>query len=324
MNRTEVVLTAQETARTRSARVVGVGAATWDRFLRVRDFPKEEGVTEVLAETFDGGGPVATALCVLGHLGHECLLVDACGDDEAGRQSRASLGEHGVSPKGVLHRSGAVSAQATILVRQGDGARHILVQPGTVRAPEPEELKAEWFEGVRLLHVNGRHEAAARRAVELTRAAGGKVSFDGGAGRFRPELRDLVAGSDWLIVAREFAARFSGEPEASAPERLVEALLAETQAELVVVTGGAAGSWGAERGCAGGVFHQPAEPLERVVDTTGCGDVYHGAFLHGLLQGWPVRSCAAWATQWAAETARGVGGRCALRSPALTARLSHP
>jgi sugar/nucleoside kinase (ribokinase family) len=252
---------------------------------------------------------------MLGSLGHDCLLIDACGDDEAGVQSRASLVRHGVSEQGLLRRRGAVSAQATILVRQADGARHILVRRGTVEPPRSEEVQAAWFAGVDLLHLNGRHEAAARQALAWTRAAGGKVSFDGGAGRFQPGQSDLVAACDWLILAREFAERFCGETSASHPEDLVRKLLAITQAELVVVTDGAAGSWLGQRLGGHSIHHQPARAVPQVVDTTGCGDVYHGAFLHGLLHGWPPASCAAFATDWAARTTQGLGGRFALRGP---------
>lgn len=264
------------------ADVIGVGAATRDRFLLVEEFPVGEGVTEVLAQAQDAGGPVATALAVLERLGHRCRLVDAAGE----------------------------VAESVILVRRRDGARHILFRRGSGAEPAAAEVRAEWFQTARLLHLNGRHETAAREAVRLARAAGVRVSFDGGAGRYRDSLRDLVAASQVRIVAREFAQRFTGEPDLT---KAGTVLLALPGAEVVVVTDGARGSWVWSQ--AGEAFHQPAVPVSDVVDTTGCGDVYHGAFLHGLLSGWPLRECAGLASQWAAETARGLGGRWALRAP---------
>lgn len=261
--------------------VIGVGAATRDRFLLVEAFPVGEGVTEVLAVAEDEGGPVATALAVLEMLGHRCRLVDGAGD----------------------------KAESVILVRRCDGARHILFSQSRGEEPLAEEVKAEWFEGVRLLHVNGRHEAAARQAVRCAEAAGVKVSFDGGAGRYRESIRDLVEASQVLIVAREFAERLTGEedlPEAA------KVLCGLPKAEVVVITDGVRGSWVWSRD--GEAFHQEAVAVPAVVDTTGCGDVYHGAFLHGLLSGWPLKECAVFASQWAAETATGLGGRWAMRA----------
>ena len=260
--------------------VIGVGAATRDRFLLVEDFPEGEGVTEVLATATDEGGPVATALAVLGVLGYRCHLVDGAGGP----------------------------GESVILVRRRDGARHILFGRGGGEEPGKEVVKAAWFEGARLLHLNGRHEAAARQAVVLAEAAGVKVSFDGGAGRYRETIRDLVAASQVIIVAREFAEKFAGTEDLQAAAAVLRSL---PKAEVVAITDGVRGSWVWSN--AGEAFHQPAVRVVNVVDTTGCGDVYHGAFLHGLLSGWGLKECAAFASEWAAETARGLGGRWALR-----------
>jgi sugar/nucleoside kinase (ribokinase family) len=79
-----------------------------------------------------------------------------------------------------------------------------------------------------------------------------------------------------------------------------------------VITDGVRGShvWS----CDGEAFHQHACVVSNVVDTTGCGDVFHGAFLHGWLQNWPLQESAAFASKLAAETARGLGGRFALKN----------
>jgi sugar/nucleoside kinase (ribokinase family) len=165
-----------------NSEVIGVGAATRDRLVLVDEFPAGEGVTEVLATATDGGGPVATALCVMERLGHRCHLVDAVGEP----------------------------AESVILVRRRDGARHILFERGVAREPGAEVVKALSFAGVRLVHVNGRHEAAAREAVQSAGAMGVKVSFDGGAGRYRESIRDLVEASQVLILARTFAEQYAG------------------------------------------------------------------------------------------------------------------
>jgi len=291
--------------------IIGIGAATLDRLIWVEEFPADEGVTEMRDEATDGGGPVATALCVLAHLGRECLLVDRLGDDPAGEHILRGLKGHGVATNGVSVVAGARSAEAVILVRRRDGARHIVYRRSSAGEPDAESVKPEWLRGARLLHVNGRHEAAARRAVTLAKQAGVRVSFDGGAGRYRETLRDLVVASDILIVARGFAAAFTGREEVA--EQL-DALFEATHAEVVVITDGARGSWVSER--VGARFHQRASAIAEVVDTTGCGDVYHGAFLHGWLEQWELERCATFASDWAAATAGGLGGRWALRSAA--------
>jgi sulfofructose kinase len=284
--------------------VLGIGAATWDHFVVVPEFPSDEGVTQTLGMAEQGGGPVATALCVLAALGTPAALLDTQGDDPVGQAILKELRAFGVRTHAVSIHPGAHSAQALILVRQQDGARHIFFQPADCPEPDATFALSKSFGDVGLLHLNGRHENAAREAMNWAKSAKIPVSFDGGAGRYRESIRDLVLGSSLRILAREFACQFTG---ANSIEDAAKALLQDGP-ELLVITDGVRGSWVWPRG--GASFHEPAVPVRDVVDTTGCGDVYHGAFLHGWMQGWPAQKCAHLASKMAAETARGLGGRC--------------
>lgn len=258
-----------------SFKVVGVGAETRDEFFIVPEFSSHECVAEAAAHAQDHGGPVATALAVLAAHGHACALVDA-----------------------------AAPARAVILVRQRDGARQIVFFPAGAGEPE---FAPEMLAGARLLHLNGRHEHAARTAVRQAQEQGVEISFDGGAGRFRESIRDLLEASHLRIVSRDFAEKCT---RASRLEEMAARLL-KPPARLVVITEGVKGShmW-----TPGGVYHhQPAFPATPVVDTTGCGDVFHGAFLHGWLCGRELPRCAAHAARLAAKNAEGLGGRHLLR-----------
>ena len=292
--------------------VIGIGAATWDHLIVVPEFPQDEGVSQALAMKEQGGGPVATALCTLSSLGSRSVLLDAQGDDDVGRRILDDLNRYGVGVNKVRVHQGGKSAQAHILVQQRDGARHIFFMPASCPEFRPEDVEPSLLVGAPLLHITGRHEAAARRAVSLAKEASVPISFDGGAGRYRESIRDLVLASELRILAKDFALKFSGEVtiEAAALELLRD------QPTLLVITDGIAGShiW-----CRGEQpFHQSAFPISDIVDTSGCGDVFHGTFLHGWLQNWPVRKSAEFAAKLAAETARGLGGRCALRATPLS------
>lgn len=283
--------------------VIGIGAATWDDLWVVPDFSATERVAESAGTCSAGGGPVATALCVLGSLGHRVALIDVCGDDAAGQAIRNDLERHRVATTWLQTVPEACSARSVILVRAGDGARQIAYLPSTAGEPRLDAAMLQAVAGARLLHLNGRHAAAARAAVARAQAAGVTISFDGGAGRCREELRDLVLASHLRIVAREFAEVFTGRADLAGQ---LDGLLA-APALLAVVTDGVHGSHVALPD--GTRFHQPAFPARPLVDTTGCGDVYHGAFLHGWLAGWPAPKCAEFASRLAARTAEGLGGR---------------
>ena len=292
--------------------VIGIGAATWDHFYVVDAFPSDEGVTEAKASHFCGGGPVATALCAMSRMGLPTVLLDAQGDDAIGVSIRSELSAYGMEVSRIRVEAGASSPHAVVLVRASDAARHITYFPSTAMPLSADDVPEELLTHASLLHLNGRNEAAARHAVGLAKRHGVPVSFDGGAGRYRESIRDLVLASEVRIVAREFAQRFTGLEKVEAQGL---ALLDEV-AQLVVITDGVRGSYVWSR--AGEAFHQPAFTGLPVVDTTGCGDVYHGVFLTHWLQGQTLDLCAQAASMMAASNATGLSGRCALQRSVFT------
>ncbi len=285
--------------------VIGIGAATWDHFYKVSEFPCGEGVAQATASVFQGGGPVATALCVMAQQGLPALLIDAQGDDAIGGYIRSDLQQRGIQLGQLRVQPGATSPHAVVLVRERDAARHITYFPSNAPMLKLDAMDEGIIAGAALLHLNGRHEEAAQQAVVLARQHGVPVSFDGGAGRYRDSIRPLVLASDILIVAREFAERCTGR---SMVEEMSAALL--QTASLVVITDGTQGSHVRSR--AGESCHQPPFPAAPMIDTTGCGDVYHGAFLAAWLQRKTLRECAVAASRLAALNAQGLGGRYAL------------
>jgi sulfofructose kinase len=256
--------------------------------------------------TIQGGGPVATAIATLARLGAHAAMLDVVGDDWRGALILAEFERVGVATEHIRRCPRASSATACVLVRRSDGARTIVYLPGTTPALEAADLPRQVITSARALHVNGRHEEACLQACRWAREGGVLVSFDGGAGRYREAIRPLVPLSDVCIVARPFAKQYTGE--ASIPAAL--RLLRSDGPRIVAITDGLRGSWiDAENGTA---FHQPAFPLADPIDTTGCGDAYHGAFLFGLLHGMALETVAEFASATAALNARRLGGRAGL------------
>jgi len=290
--------------------VIGLGVATLDILMLVDHFPTGEEIQRAEAMTIQGGGPVATAIVALARLGARTGMLDAVGDDWRGELIWAEFEREGVSTRGLRRCPGCTSATASVMVRKSDGARTIVYLPGSTPDLQPADLPRAAIEAARAIHVNGRHSAACEQACRWARQAGVMVSFDGGAGRYRLEMRTLVPLADVCIVAREFAEHFTQESD---PPAAASRLLDEGP-QLVVITDGLRGSWVFPAGQPS--FHQPAFPLAQPVDTTGCGDAYHAAFLFALLKDMPLRSAAAFASAAAALNARRLGGRSGLPSRA--------
>lgn len=287
--------------------VIGIGAATWDHFYVVDNFPHGEGVVQARASCFTGGGPVATALSVIAAHQLPTQLLDVQGDDSIGQAIRQELMAQGVGLDALDVHVGASSAHAVVLVRASDAARHITYFPSSAPALSLSQSQRALIAQSSLLHLNGRHEEAAREAVAIARQNAVPISFDGGAGRYRESIRDLVEACALRIVALDFAQQFTGEDDLASTAKA----LLQGPAQVVVITDGVRGShvWSS----AGEAFHQPAFTASPVIDTTGCGDVFHGAFIAAWLQQRSLRECAEHASRLAARNAEGLGGRFVLR-----------
>ncbi|MBJ6751115.1 carbohydrate kinase family protein [Geomonas anaerohicana] len=294
--------------------VVGLGVCTMDLLMVVDELPGGELVQRAHASALAGGGPVATALVALARLGARCAMLDLVGGDLIGRMIVAELDAEGVDTAGMVIDAGSTSSQATVLVRKRDGARAITFAPGTSAelSPAGDWLRRclspfeEMIRSAKILHLNGRHWQACLKAARMARDAGVLVSFDGGSHRFRPEHVELLPLVDICIVAEEYAASCTG---ASSPGQAAQALL-QYGPRVVGVTSGTRGSVLLTRD--GEILHQPAYPVEQVIDTTGAGDAYHGGFLFGLARGLSLKDSARYAAALGALNTRALGGRAAL------------
>ena len=286
--------------------VVGLGVSTIDLLMVVDELPGSELVQKAHGTAVAGGGPVATALVALARLGAKTAMLDRLGDDLFGRMILEEFRRAGVDTSGIAIAQGKSSSQASILVRRRDGARAITFAPGDSGELDAAHLAADTIRAAGILHLNGRHWDASLRAAQVAREAGVKISFDGGSHRFQPAHRELMQLVDICIVAREYAEAFTGEVD---PVKAAHSLL-EAGPGIVAVTCGTDGSHVAARG--GDHFHQIAFSVEPVIDTTGAGDAYHGAFLFALIRGYSLRDSARMASAAGALNTRALGGRAAL------------
>lgn len=300
--------------------ILGLGMSLVDQFHVVDEFPGGPGVSEVKERRIMGGGPVPTALCAAARLGSPAAVIDRVGDDWCGRFVQREYEAFGVDTSHLALEEGRGTTFANVLVRKSDGERHVVFAPGDFTPLAEEELPTDALRHADFLHLNGRHWPACLRAAELVRGAGGKVSFDGGAGRFQEKFTEILPLVDILVVAADFADQLTGLPAGDRDAQL--RALSRWGADVAGITDGARGSWflcGAR--ASGESFAQPAFPVERIVDTTGCGDVFHGAFLHARHQGQSWRDCARFASAAAALSATALGGRGYLPGPEEVAAL---
>ncbi len=285
--------------------VVGVGHATLDLLGVVPRHPEVDTKTELGTFSLQGGGPAATALCTLSALGDSTALVAKLSDDLFGQLIRQGLEVAGVDTAGLVVEPGRVSPVSFIAVEAAGGRRTIYWTRGDVGRLEPAEVPLGLLAGARALHVDGVQMEAQLHAAREARRLGIPVMYD--AGTVRPGSEELVGLTDLLVASERFAVELGGGTLAAN----LEALRARGPATVVVTLGedGSVGLRGDE------VLSVPA--LEGpVVDTTGAGDVYHGAFLHAHLKGMELKACMRFASAAAGLKCRALGGRQGLASEA--------
>jgi sulfofructose kinase len=151
------------------------------------------------------------------------------------------------------------------------------------------------------VHLDGHDTAAAALAAHWARQAGIPVFAD--VDNVYPEVEALLENVDYLIASRQFPERLTGEADLL---RSLPALRRRYACRVVGVTLGREGALAWD----GRQFHPASAFRVDAVDTTGAGDIFHGAFVYALLQGWPLDrqlefSCAAAALNCTALGARG-------------------
>ncbi len=281
--------------------VLGFGAIAVDELLYVEHYPPADAKTPVADSTRQGGGLTATALVAVARLGGSAAYAGVLGDDELSRYAIASLEEVGVDCSLVRRAPDARPVRAVVIIDLSTGTRNIFADARQFVSRAPEEMTEALISRCRVLFVDHRVARAAVAAAQQAHRLGIPVVADV-ENLLTPEVPEMMALSDHLIVSQALAQVVTGQDD---PARAVERL-ARAERAATVVTAGEAGSWYAQG--RGPVFHQPAFRVD-VVDTTGCGDVFHGAYAALLARGEGVPTCVQFASATAALKATRPGGR---------------
>ena len=283
--------------------VIGIGSATVDYLGIVPHYPEEDARLEMLDFTRQGGGSVATALVTLARLGRTVAYLGKIGDDESGRFVLQGLVAEGINTDWVEVQPGATQVSAFIMVNQHSGKRTILWTRQNKALLQPSEIFPAQIQAGAFLYLDEYDTTTAIAAGRMARQMGVPVVLD--AESTRSGMDELIALADVLIASHDFACSFTDEADFKRAAQIIHRQLPET---LVVVTAGAAGCYCISSGDA---FQEAAVAVDGV-DTTGCGGVFHGAFIYGLLEAWPLARTAEFACATAALKCRALGGRAGI------------
>jgi len=286
--------------------ILGVGSVAVDDLLYVVEYPAPDAKARVLRRERQCGGLTGTALVAAARSGARCGFAGVVGTDELSDVVARQFERVGVDTAWMARDPAARVIYSVIVVEQQRQLRTIFYDLEGTIGVLPSWPPAEAIESARALYIDHLDAEMVLRAARIARAASVAViaDFEYVSSPLFPELLDLV---DHLILPIGFAAQLSGRGD---PREAALALWGAGRA-LVAVTCGADGAWWIERGSPDQVRHQPAFDVP-VQDTTGCGDVFHGAYAAALVRGLPAAARLRYAAAAAALKATRPGAQAGI------------
>lgn len=221
------------------------------------------------------GGACATAVFTAARLGLSTGFIGKIGNDEEGKMILEDFKKGKINTSGIIVEENASSATTFVWIEEKTGNRSIAWSLGSKCSLQSEELDKSIIKSAKVIHLDGHENKAAVEAIKLVKNIGTKISLDGGS--LTPNIEEIMKYTNFLIVSEEFAKKITGLDK---KEYFLKKLKGY-KSELVIVTCGKDGYYG----YIGEKYIEKRPFKVDVVDTTGAGDVFHGAFLYGYLRG---------------------------------------
>jgi len=268
-----------------------------DHIGRVLYYPDVEGRVKLEEVTLRSGGPTATALLVLARLGMNVALIGKVGDDDLGMMAIRDLQKEGVDISFVIKEKHKKTQVSFIPVERESGRRTVFWSRGTITPLKTRDIKRKLIAQSKAIHFDELFVEAIVEAAQMAKKSDVIVSMD--AGNYEEGIEEIKRKVDLFIASESFMKEYCEEEN---PSKGIKKLK-EFGAKVTTVTLGSKGSitiYNNE------LIKIPAYSV-RAVDTTGAGDVFHGAFLYGWLKGWDIRQALRFASAAAAMNCLSLG-----------------
>lgn len=281
---------------------LGLGIIAFDHLITLERFPVSNSKNVVKSLVEQGGGPTATAMAVLGMLGKKAALVSKMGRDAASEHLVNELVEFNVVIDYLIRDASIPSPEAFILIDVRNGDRTVMLHRSEKANLRTQELPFDLIAGARFLHLDGHETSAALSAARIAHKSNTFVSLDIGSNRFVPQ--ELLELTHMAVVSQDYAnAQLVKNNSLKSAQKLLS-----YGPKIAGVTCGERGSYFATHKA---YFFQPALPVT-AVDSTGAGDVFHGALLYSLVENYSLKQAALFASATAALTCTRIGGKAGI------------
>lgn len=286
-------------------KAICVGHSTYDITLIVPEFPEENKKHRIEKSIECGGGPASNAGYLLSLWNIETTIMSAVGDDYYGQLIIDEFNKVNANTKYIEKVKNHKTSSSYIIANLKDGSRTIItVKDKPIRKLScKEELKAN------LILVDGEHEETAMEILKNNKEAISILD----AGRLNEDTKALGKEVTYVICSKDFAEEFANTKiDYFNPETIVFCYekLKEYYKTNIIITLEAKGSFTEIEG----KYCQIPSVKEKSLDSTGAGDIFHGAFAYFIGYGYSLKEAIHYASIAGALSVRKIGSRYSIPS----------
>ena len=285
-------------------KVLCIGHSSWDITVPVDDYPIENTKYRYNEKYAAGGGPAGNAAYLLGKWGVDTVIATSIGSDDFGTKIKKEFQDVNINTDYVETSYDKDTSFSFILVNKKNGYRTVF----NVDTEHPPLKKLTYEFTPDIVFVDGHDYGASQNALSKFPQAISVID----AGRVTQELIELCKYIKYIVCSKGFAETVTGlKFDFNNPQSLVNVyskLQNKYPNAIIVVTL-------EEHGALYQVNNQikimPGLKCQ-VVDTTGAGDIFHGAFVYGLANGFDMEKIITLANIAAGLSVQKMGSRLSI------------
>ena len=284
--------------------VLGIGSFAIDYLCVTDNYPREDEKLEVDALEMQGGGNVATACVAAGRLGGNVCYHGAVGSDENTQLILEELRREKINTDHVEIKKGK-NPVAFVIINRKNSTRTIVYSKKQVPSFDYEDVNTKIISECRVLLIDFYYEKASLKASKEAQKLGIPVVLD--AERVTPLTDEILRNTSHVVASKNFALEFTASPQDRNPDKVLDDFSQKTICPFIFITLGPDGVIGFDRKN-NKKYSQNAFEID-VFDTTGAGDVFHGAFSLFLSRKYSIDDILKYASACSAIKCRELGGR---------------
>lgn len=292
--------------------IVGIGEMVLDWVTEIPHFPQPDEKIDALSENYFPGGVTANYLVATARLGGKSGFIGAVGNDLYGDYLINDFVKEFVDTTYIKKIDGKKTPVNFIFVAQGE--KTIIQSPHMKTTKiESEDLNEAYISNSKLLHTTIIHQDVTERAINIAKQNNVKISIDLEAQialRGWDNLEKILTSADILLPNKEGAKSITKSNE---PKKAAE-ILVKKGIPIVIITLGSNGVLITTR-----EFQKriPTYEVKNIVDTTGAGDTFNGAFsLAYWIKGWNLEKSCIYANAAASLKIQKLGARSGMPNEA--------